>query len=105
MAIPETESGNNNGVYLKIIIGLLSLSGTLFSIIGFGILSGLDDLKKQMQLNTTGIAVHETNIVQLRGDLTSLQGDVKGLIKWAAMYALKPDEVGKRKRYIGEPEN
>lgn len=104
MATPQS-AGNTNSIYLRIIIGLLSVSGTLFSFIGVGILNSLDDLKKKVEVNSTAVAVHEAQIKQNTSDIASLQGDVKTLLTSPQMYALKPDEVGRRKRIIAAAQN
>lgn len=105
--MPETPVTLNpkhqsNGVLLKIIIGLLSVSGTLFSIIGLGVLNRIDEMQKDIKGLSPISATHTEQIKSQGEDIVSIKNDLKALddfkSQFTAMFALKPDEIVVRRR-------
>ena len=101
--MPETTTKHvNNSILLKIIIGLLSISGTLMSFIGLGVISAVKDLQKDVQALTPISATHTTQIGTLIADVSTMKIDIKELndfkSSFTALYALKPDDIVVRRR-------
>lgn len=87
----------SNAILLKIIIGLLSITGTLFGFIGTGILTRLDKLEDKMEVFAQVQAGDHSQLVTMQQSVRDLQDDsrdhTRNYFRLAQLVGLKAEDI------------
>lgn len=96
---PQATPGNekSNAYLLKIIIGLLSISATLFGIIGNSVLARLEKLENKMDVFAQAQAVDHASVLTVQDNVRWLQSEsrdhTENYFRLAQLAGLKAEEV------------